>query len=138
MLDLKQTLEMARTIAVVGCSNRPGRTSYNIARYLQQAGYRVVPVNPTIEEALGERAWPSLAAIPVTIRLDLVNVFRRPSYTAEVVAETLARMRQTGERLTVWTQIGVSSQEAEQLAAAHGLPYVVNRCILVEHQRLWG
>jgi hypothetical protein len=138
MVDLKQILASARTIAVVGCSNRPGRTSYNIARYLQQVGYRVVPINPTIAEALGEQAWPNLAAVPATLRLDVVNVFRRPQYTAGVVAEALERIHQTGEHLTVWTQLGVSSQEAEQLSAEAGLPYVANRCILIEHQRLLG
>ena len=131
----KDALQRARTIAVVGCSPRASQTSHRIARYLQEAGYRVVPVNPHHEELLGEACYPSLLAIPEDVRLDIVNVFRRPSFTEGVVQDTVDRAERTGQKPVVWTQLGVHSQEAQQLAEAHDLPYIANRCILVEHAR---
>ena len=136
MPDLKHTLETARTIAVVGCSDRPSRTSHAIARYLQEAGYRVIPVNPYREEILGERCWPDVQSIPQDVRLDVVNVFRRPAHTARAVADVQARAEATGERPVIWTQLGVSSPEARALAEEAGLPYVEERCIMVEHRLL--
>ena len=136
MPDPKQTLETAQTIAVVGCSDRPSRTSYAIARYLQAAGYRMIPVNPNGEEILGERCYPDVQSIPSDVRLDIVNIFRDSAHTAAMVADVQARAEATGEQPTVWTQLGVSSQEAKRVAEEAGLPYVENRCIMVEHRRL--
>lgn len=138
MIDLKSTLENARTIAVVGCSNRPSRTSYTIAEYLQGAGYRIIPVNPTINEVFGERSYPNLQSIPEEIIVDIVDIFRRPDHTAGVVKETVEYAEATGMSPTIWTQLDVSSPEAERLAQEAGLPYVRNRCIFIEHRRLFG
>ena len=135
-MDLKTALEQARTIAVVGCSPREGQTSHHIARYLQRAGYRVVPVNPHHTELLGVPCYPDVAVIPGDVEVDIVNVFRRPAFTAGVVEDTAARAAWTGQRPLVWTQIGVHSPEAEQLAAEAGLPYVADRCIMVDHRML--
>ena len=134
-LNLTALLEEAETIAVVGCSGRPSRTSHGVASYLQQQGYRVIPVNPNYGEVLGERCYPDLPSVPADIRLDIVNIFRAPEHTADMVRSAVERAKQTGERPVVWTQLGVSSDEAKQLAAAAGLPYVENKCIMVEHQR---
>jgi len=136
MHDFKPLFETARTIAVVGCSPRPTRTSHRIARYLQQAGYTVIPVNPYHDTLLGVPCYPDVQHIPADVRLDIVNIFRRPSHTAAMVRDVLARLRTTGEHPVIWTQLGVSSPEAERLATDAGLPYVRNRCILVEHSRL--
>lgn len=136
MPDLKKTLEEAHTIAVVGCSERPARTSHTIARYLQAAGYRMIPVNPNCDEVLGERCYPDVQSIPADVRLDVVNVFRRPAHTAAMVEDAIARAEATGERPTIWTQLGVSSPEAKAMADEAGLPYVEDRCIMVEHRRL--
>lgn len=135
--DLHHLLEEARTIAVVGLSDRPMRTSHRIGRYLQDAGYRIVPVNPHVDAVHGEAAYPDLASIPEDVRVDLVNVFRHPRHTAGVVRETIAFAEARGVRPGIWTQLGVSTQEAQRLAEAAGLPYVPNRCILVEHARLF-
>lgn len=136
MVDYKSMLETARTIAVVGCSPRPTRTSHRIARYLQDAGYTVIPVNPYHDELLGVPCYPDVQHIPAETPIDIVNIFRRPRYTADMVRDVIDRIETTGERPVIWTQIGVSSQEAERLATDAGLPYVRNRCILVEHSRL--
>lgn len=134
-LDLTSLLEDAEIIAVVGCSGRPSRTSHGIAAYLQQHGYRVVPVNPHYEEILGVRCYPDLPSVPDEVHIDIVNIFRAPAHTAEMVRSAIERIQNTGERPVIWTQIGVSSTEAEQLAAEADLPYVANRCIMVEHQQ---
>lgn len=137
MPDLKDIFERTETVAVVGCSARPQRTSHKIARYLQGAGYRVVPVNPHYERVLGETCYPTLQSVPEEIHVDVVNIFRRRDQTAAMVRDALERAEQTGTRPAVWTQLGVSSEEAQALAEGGGLPYVKNRCIMVEHGRLF-
>ncbi len=135
-MNLKSILEKAEAIAVVGCSGRPTRTSHRIARYLQQAGYRMIPVNPNYDEVLGETCYPDLPSIPEEVQIDIVDIFRAPQHTADMVRAAAARAEATGERPVVWTQIGVSSSEARRLAEEVDLPYVQNRCIMVEHSRL--
>ena len=133
--DLPKILA-ATAIAVVGCSPRPSRTSHRIARYLLDAGYDVVPVNPFHETILDRRCYPSVAVIGSDAPIGIVNIFRRPAFTAEMVADAIQWSTNTGTRPVIWTQLGVSSQAAEELAQEAGLPYVRNRCIMVEHARL--
>jgi uncharacterized protein len=135
-LEPEDILRRARVIAVVGCSANADRMSHTIARYLQQAGYRVIPVNPGHDEILGEVCYPDLVHIPAALHIDIVNVFRNRSHTEGVVVSALARAAATGEWPVIWTQYGVSSPEAEQRAADAGLPYVRNRCIKIDHARL--
>ena len=135
MLDLQALLRATKTIAVVGLSAHQATTSHRIARYLLDAGVRVIPVNPNHDEVHGRRCYPSVEAIPLGETIDLVNIFRQPRFTAEMVRGVLRRIELTGERPAIWTQLGVSSPEAERLADEAGLVYVRNRCILVEHAR---
>ena len=135
MNTYKEILSEAKTIAVVGCSDNPARTSNAIARYLLGAGYRVIPVNPEHTEILGETCYPSTKAIPDDVHVDIVNIFRRPAHTADMVRDVLDRIARTGEKPVIWTQIGVSSNEAQELSESAGLLYVKNRCIMVEHAR---
>ena len=130
---LADTLAAARTVAVVGCSPRAFQTSHRIARYLQGAGLRIVPVNPHQAEILGEPCYPDLVSVPDDVVLDIVDVFRRPEFTEGVVRDAAARAARTGRRPLVWTQIGVHSQAAERAAAEAGLPYVADRCLMVDH-----
>jgi len=134
-MDIKTALEDAQTIAVVGCSPRATRTSHRIALYLREAGYTVVPINPYHDELLGVPCYPDLLHIPEDTEIDIVNVYRQPRFTEGVVQDTVDRSERTQERPLIWTQLGVSSQEAKRLAAEHDLPYVTNRCIMVEHAR---
>jgi predicted CoA-binding protein len=135
MPDFTACLRDAETIAVVGCSDRPTRTSHRIAAYLQDAGYRVIPVNPNHDTVLDEPCYPDLSSVPDSVTIDIVNIFRAPVHTAEMVQSAINRVDETGERPVIWTQLGVSSSEAEQLAEAADLPYVRNKCIMVEHRR---
>ena len=127
--NLRALLTQARTIAVVGHSDKPHRESYRIGMYLREAGYRVYPVNPTLTMIGGEACYPSLAAVPEPI--DIVNVFRRPIFLPEIVEAAIAVKAKA-----VWTQLGVVNLAAEARAREAGLIVVSNRCILVEHQRL--
>ncbi len=130
-MNYKNLLAAAKTVAVVGCSPNPARTSHRIARYLDEAGYDVIPVNPNSDVILQKKSYPSLSEIPEKIEVDIVNIFRRPKYTADIVREAIAR----GGKPVIWTQLGVSSPEARQLAEENDLQYVHNRCIMVEHIR---
>jgi len=123
-------LRSARRIAVVGASPRPARDSHRIAAYLLEAGYEVVPVNPTCDAVLGRPTAPDLAAAgPV----DLVDVFRAPEHVAGLLEE-VARLGLPA----AWLQLGVVDAAAAERAAARGVQVVMDRCILVEHRRLLG
>lgn len=135
-LDLQSVLESARVIAVVGCSGDASRTSHKIARYMQQRGYRIVPVNPNYDEVLGEVCYPDLPSVPADVEIDIVDIFRAPEHTADMVRTAVERAEKTGRRPVIWTQLGVSSSEAKQVAADADLPYVRNRCVKVEYDRL--
>jgi hypothetical protein len=126
---LRDLLANARTIAVVGYSDDPTRTSYQIAGYLKRAGYTVYPVNPTVAEIEGQRSYATLAEVPEPI--DIVDVFRRSEYLPEVVDEAIA----AGAK-AVWAQFGISHPAAAEAAEQAGLPLVMDRCIKVEHSRL--
>jgi predicted CoA-binding protein len=134
--DLQSVLETAETIAVVGCSATPTRTSHKIARYLQERGYRIVPVNPNYDAVLGETCYPDLPSVPADIEIDIVNIFRAPKHTAGMVRSAIERVEQTGQRPVIWTQLGVSTPEAKELTEDAGLPYVRNRCVKIEYDRL--
>ncbi|PAP74729.1 CoA-binding protein [Rubrivirga sp. SAORIC476] len=134
--DLTAALRDARTIAVVGCSPRGFQTSHRIARYIQKVGYRMIPINPNHDEILGETAYPSLDAVPDDVVIDIVDVFRRPEFVADVVRDAMERAGRTGRLPLIWTQIGVHSDEARDLAEAGGLPYVADRCLMVDHAAL--
>ena len=134
--DFRTVLGTAETIAVVGCSATPTRTSHKIARYLQERGYRIVPVNPNYDAVLGETCYPDLPSVPADVEIDIVDIFRAPKHTADMVRSAIERVKQTGQRPVIWTQLGVSSSEAEELAAEADLPYVRNRCVKIEYDRL--
>jgi len=125
----RRMLTTARTIAVVGLSPRADRDSHQVARYLQSKGYRVIPVNPMVEEVLGEKSYPSLAAIPEPI--DLVDIFRRSEEVTPIVEEAVA-IHAKG----VWMQDGVVNQAAAAVAEAAGIPVVMDDCTMRVHRRL--
>lgn len=134
--SIKEYLQEAKTIAVIGISDRPYRTSNHIADYLQQNGYRVIPVNPNLEgEIMGEKIYKSIKDIPGSIKVDIANVFRNRAYSEQMVDEIVEWSSNTGQKPLIWTQLDVSSPGAEEKAANADLPYVRNQCIMVEHGR---
>ena len=128
-LDLGRVLRETKTIAVVGLSANPARPSHHVASYLQEHGYRIVPVNPNYTEVLGEISFPSLRQIPKQIRIELVNIFRRPEAVLPVVEEAI----HIGAR-GIWMQEGIIHAEAARLAQGAGLWVVMDRCLMVEHR----
>ena len=126
---LRQLLSDARTIAVVGLSSSPSRASHSVARYLQNHGYRIIPVNPHETEVLGERAYASLTDIPEQV--DVVDVFRRPEYTVEVAEDAV----KVGAKV-FWLQSGIVNEGAQRIAQEGGLDVVMDACMKIEHQRL--
>ena len=129
--ELLQILRDARTIAVVGCSPKHERPSHGVARYLQARGYTIVPVNPGVSEVLGERSYPSLTAAARDRKIDIVDVFRRSEFAGAVVDEALA----LAPRLII-LQLGVVDHAAQERAAAAGVPFLMDRCLAIEHRRL--
>ena len=128
---LRRILRDCKTIAVVGLSAEWHRPSFFVAKYLQQHGYRIVPVNPRYAEVLGEPCYPSLDAIGFPI--DMVDVFRRTDDVLPIAQQAVA----IGARC-LWQQIGVANAEAADLARAAGLDAVMDRCVKIEHARLFG
>jgi predicted CoA-binding protein len=119
-MDLvEEQLRNSKTIAVVGLSDNPQRDSHRVARYLQSVGYRIIPVNPMIQEALGEKSYPDLKSVPEQI--DMVDIFRRSELVAPVVDEAIA----VGARY-IWMQDGVVNQEAAAKAEAAGIPVIMD------------
>jgi uncharacterized protein len=128
---IREILQTARTIAIVGLSSNPLRPSNYVGFYLQRHGYRVVPVNPNEREALGEPAYARLSDIPFDV--DVVDVFRAPPFVPAVAEEAVA----IGAR-ALWLQFGVISGQGAQIAERGGLKVVMDRCIKVEHARNLG
>lgn len=117
----------ARTIAVVGLSDNPDKPSNYVPAYMQQHGYRIVPVNPQVESVLGERAYASLADLPE--KPDVVNVFRLPTFIPAIVDQML----ELGFK-NLWVQQGILNKEAAAAAEAGGIRVVMDRCIMIEHR----
>lgn len=123
--EIKQILLDAGTIAVVGLSDDPSKTSHMVSEAMQRKGYRIIPVNPNARTILGETCYPSLKDVPVPI--DIVNVFRRPEHTPPIAAEAVA----AGAKV-LWLQLGIANDEAASIAEAGGLKVIMDRCIKVE------
>ena len=126
---LRQLLQDTRTIAIVGLSANESRPSYGVARYLQQHGYRIIPVNPAYDEVLGQKSYPDLRSIPEPV--DMVDIFRKPEEVPPLVDEAVA----IGAK-SFWMQLGVVNRDAARKAEAAGLRVVMDRCVKIEHARL--
>ena len=120
-----------RTIAVVGLSDNPAKPSHYVSEYMQRHGYKIYPVNPTLDTVLGEKCYPSLSDLP--IKPDIVNVFRLPKAIPAIVD----KMLQLGLK-NIWVQQGIVNMEAAQKAEEGGINVVMDRCIMVEHRRRAG
>jgi len=130
--QIKKILEEAKTIAVVGLASSPLRPSYGVSAYMQQQGYRIIPVNPTISEALGEKAYATLRDIPKDIKIDIVDVFRRPDAVPATVYDVIEL-----KLPVLWLQETVVHEEAAEKARKAGVFVVMDECILKDHRRLF-
>jgi uncharacterized protein len=120
-----------KTVAVVGLSANTSRASHQVAKYLQEKGYRIIPVNPAVDTVLGEKSFPDLTSVPDPV--DVVDVFRRSEYTPDIARQAVAM----GAKV-LWLQMGVRNDEAARIAAEAGLAVVQDACMLQEHTRLVG
>ncbi len=127
--DVQRILKQTKTIAVVGLSDKPDRDSYQIASYLQQQGYRIIPVNPRVNEVLGEKAYPSLRDVPDPV--DVVDIFRRSEDVPPIVEDAIA----IGAKV-VWMQSGIVNEEAAARAEAAGLAVIMDACMRSAHRTL--
>ena len=129
--ELRRILKTNHTIAVVGLSADWYRPSYFAAKYMQEHGFRIIPVNPKYDEILGEKCYPSLKAIPEPV--DIVDVFRKPDDCVPIAQEAVA----IGAKV-LWLQLGVVNEEAARVAESGGLEVVMDRCVKIEYARLFG
>jgi uncharacterized protein len=128
---LRRILTQSRTLAIVGISANWFRPSYFAAKYMQDHGYRIIPVNPNYTEVLGERCYPDLAAIPEPV--DIVDCFRKPGEMVPLAREAVAK----GAKV-LWMQLGIRNDEAAAIAGGAGLDVVMNHCVKIEHARILG
>src|SRR3989337_2145791 len=129
--DKRRIRQAAKTLAVVGLSRREARPGYYVPAYMQAAGYRIIPVNPNLDAALGEKAYPDLLSVPEPV--DMVVIFRRSEDVPPVVEQAI----QIGAKV-VWMQLGIINEAAAERARAAGLEVVMDRCMKIEHARLFG
>ena len=129
--SIRDLLTSAKTIAVVGLSNNPLRPSHGVSAYMQAQGYRIIPVNPTIPEALGEEAYPSLLEVPE--KIDIVNVFRRPEFVDAIVDQAIQL-----KIPAIWMQEEVINESAAARARQAGMFVAMDLCILKEHKARLG
>jgi predicted CoA-binding protein len=132
--EINSVLNNHKTVAVVGLSRDPTKASHRVARYLQSAGYRIIPINPFADEILGEKAYNTLLDVPETV--EIVDIFRPSEDVPPIVEEAIQLKKKLGTPNVIWMQLGIVNEEAAERARKAGFTVVMNRCIMVEHRRL--
>lgn len=128
----QDTLKKSKIIAIVGLSDKPDRPSYEVASYLQKQGFRIIPINPHIQEIFGEKPYPDLLSVPKEIRIDIVDIFRKSDLVLPHVKEAIER----GDVKTIWMQEGIVNDEAASLARKNGLEVIMNFCLMKTHKKI--
>ena len=138
--DVKEILTKYKIVAVVGLSKDPSKASYQVAEYLKQNGFHIVPVNPTADEILGEKSYRSLLEIPVEIQrtLEIVDIFRPSADVPPIVEQAVQLKRLYGMPYVIWMQLGIINEQAGELARKAGLTVVMDKCMMQEHKRLFS
>ncbi len=136
--EIREILQKYKVIAVVGLSADREKPSHEVAEYMKQHGYRILPVNPLVEEVLGEKSYRSLVDIPIEIQrtVEIVDIFRRPMDVPPVVEQAIKLKESNGKPFVIWMQLGIINQVAADAARKAGLTVVMDKCIMVEHKRL--
>jgi uncharacterized protein len=136
-MGIKDILEL-KTIAVVGLSRSEEKDSNDVARYMKEHGYRIVPVNPSSDEILGEKCYPSLIDIPYELKreIDIVDVFRPSEDCLDIAKQAVEMKKDYGKPLVFWMQLGIENEEARRILEEADIAVIENKCIKVEHQRL--
>lgn len=134
--QINHLLDTAKTIALVGLSSDRQKASFFVAGYLQDEGYRIVPVNPKADTILGQKAYPDLASIPFP--LDIIDIFRPPHDVDDIVTHAIARHQNGLDTPAIWMQLRIINLPAAERAQAAGLPVIVDKCVKMEHGRYHG
>ena len=124
-------LNSVKTIAIVGLSNNPDRPSYQVAQYLINQGYKIIPINPNISEVFSQKSYPCLDSIPENINIDIIDVFRKSEEVVSVIQEII----DSGRKSIVWLQEGIDNEKAVNLAKNHGLEVSSGICLMKFHQQ---
>ncbi len=134
-MTIPEILSAFKTLAVVGLSDKPEKPSHSVSKYMLEAGYTIIPINPMHEQVFGLKCYPSLTTLPDEVKatVEIVNVFRKPSDVPPIVDDAIGM----GAKV-IWLQLGITHEEAAEKARQHGIVVVQNRCILVEHQRYFS
>jgi predicted CoA-binding protein len=137
--EIKEILTKYKTVAVVGLSREPGKDSHRVSAYLKQHGFQIIPVNPFADEILGEKSYKSLFDIPPEIQktIDIVDIFRPSKDVPSIVEQAIKLKTMHGKPVVVWMQLGIVNEEAAEAAKQAGLTVVMDKCMMVEHRRLF-
>ena len=137
-MDIEQILENTSNIAVIGLSKNELRDSYQVSAYMKNAGYNIIPVNPTIDSVMGVKSHNSLKNIPEDVlkNIELVNVFRKSEFVNEIVDEVIEINKKFGKIHTIWMQLGIFYDEIDRISEENKLNIITNKCIKIEHGRL--
>ncbi len=136
--EIETILRSYRVIAVVGLSADKSKPSYEVAEHMKEHGYRIVPVNPFVNEVLGEKSYKSLLEIPDEIQklIEVVDIFRRSEDVPPIVEQAISLHARNGKPQVVWMQSGVVNEQAAEIARKAGLKVVMDRCVMVEHKKI--
>ena len=136
--DIGQSLKRYKTVVVVGLSKSPEKTSYEVAEYLQKQGYYIIPVNPTADKILGQKAYKTLLDIPLETQktIEIVDIFRPAKDVPPIVDQAIELKNKLGNPLVIWMQRGIVNEEAARRARNANLTVVMDKCMMVEHKRL--
>lgn len=132
--EIRSILEQFKNVAVVGLSRDPDKASHDVARYLQSVGYHIIPVNPFVDQVLGEKSYKSLLDVPETI--DVVDIFRPSSEVAAIVDDAIKLKNRVGFPKVIWMQLGIVNEEQAKCAKEAGFIVVMDHCMMREHKRL--
>jgi predicted CoA-binding protein len=137
--EIKEILTKYRTIAVVGLSREPDKASHRVSAYLKAHGFHIIPVNPFTDEVLGEKSYKSLSDIPPEIQktIEVVDIFRPSEDVSPIVEQAIKLKAQHGKPRVVWMQLGIVNEQAAEAAKKAGLTVVMNKCLMIEHSRLF-
>ncbi|MGA2768174.1 MAG: CoA-binding protein [Candidatus Bathyarchaeia archaeon] len=137
--DVKEILTKYRTVAVVGVSRDPSKDSHRVAKYLQGQGFRIVPVNPTTDEVLGEKCYKSLLEMPAEVQrtIEIVDIFRPSADTPAIVEQAVKLKERYDKPYVVWMQLDIINEQAAETARQAGIIMVMNRCMMQEHSKLF-
>jgi len=134
-----EVLKEKKIVAVVGASKNPDKEAHKVPLYLREHGYRIIPINPTTDSILGEKAYPSLLDIPDEIakKIEVIDVFRPSEELPDIAAQTIELGRRVGKKYVFWAQLGLENERAKEMLLKEGLKYIMNSCMMAEHKLIY-